>query len=387
MPKTLRLDIHDFIGADSLGEGVSSKSVINDLRDNEDAEEIIVSVNSPGGVVFDAIAIYNELKTHDALVTVHVVGLAASAASLVAMAGDRVLMGRGAALMIHRASGMAMGNAKDMEKMGETLEGIDAQIIDIYAERTGMDAEQIEQWMDQETWFDGTAATQHGFADGLLADDDDAEDLAVAAYQRGLVLNMTFKNTPPAFVRDKGKESPSAARPNATGAANHHNRGEGIPMSGETQLKPDATTSERAQAEPKGATLQQLKAALPKADSDFVLSCLESEMTIHDALQSYVARQDDLLADQEAKIKAQAVEAPPKRPGFKAEEDGGEANDPQKDFDPIQKWNALVADNKKRGLSIKMAVREAVRHDPDLHADYLAAYNDQHTPARRRVKR
>jgi len=144
-------------------------NVINELKALGDVEDIDIRINSNGGSVFDGLAIYNALKRHPATKNVYVDGIAASIASIIAMAGDNITMGEGMFLMIHKASGMAVGNAQDMRELANILEGIDAQLVDIYANKTGIDAELINEMMDAETWLTATDAINLSFVDTVSA--------------------------------------------------------------------------------------------------------------------------------------------------------------------------------------------------------------------------
>ena len=128
-------------------------------------EALDVFINSPGGDVFAGITIYNILKRHQAKVCVHVDGVAASAASIVAMAGDKIVMPRAATLMIHNAWGFAAGNKTSMRNLADELERIDGQLAGIYAARTGKDTAIVGQWMDAERWMSGDEALADGFCD------------------------------------------------------------------------------------------------------------------------------------------------------------------------------------------------------------------------------
>ena len=157
--------IYDEIGGSA---GVSADDFVKDLNEI-DAEEITLRINSPGGSVFDAIAIYNALIQHPANIKVRVDALAASAASIVAMAGDVVEMMVGSQLMIHDALGMEQGNAKQMREMGAFLDKQSDNIASIYAARVGDSSpEALKQWrnlMLAETWMFATEAVECGLAD------------------------------------------------------------------------------------------------------------------------------------------------------------------------------------------------------------------------------
>lgn len=164
---TARLDINDEIGWSPWGDSISAKSVQSQLNDIN-ASTIEVHVNSPGGDVFDGIAITNMLRAHPATINVVVDGLAASAASFIAMAGDSVAMMPNSQMMIHDASGIVAGNAADMRKMAELLDQASDNIADIYARRSGAPADEWRAKMRDETWYNDQEAVDAGLADHVV---------------------------------------------------------------------------------------------------------------------------------------------------------------------------------------------------------------------------
>lgn len=166
------ISVFDVIGQDYwTGEGVTAKRIAGALRSIGD-RDVVVNINSPGGDMFEGLAIYNLLREHKGRVTVKVIGVAASAASIIAMAGDEVQVARAGFLMIHNAWILAAGNRHDFLAYAEYLEPFDASMADIYAARSGQDVKVIQQMMDGETWIGGSAAIEQGFADSLLASDE-----------------------------------------------------------------------------------------------------------------------------------------------------------------------------------------------------------------------
>ena len=171
--------IYDMIGEDPWsGGGWTARRMAGVLR-NVAGRDVSVSINSPGGDVFEGIAIYNLLREHKARVDVRVMGLAASAASLIAMAGDQITMGRGAMLMVHNAWGVTVGNRHDMAAAIDVLAPIDDAMADIYAARTGQPKKATAKLMDAETWMSSSQAVDGGFADGVM-DDPPASDATSA---------------------------------------------------------------------------------------------------------------------------------------------------------------------------------------------------------------
>lgn len=165
------ISIYDVIGYDYwTGDGVTAKRVAAALR-NMGAGPVTVNINSPGGDLFEGLAIYNLLREHDGEVTVKILGVAASAASIIAMAGDTVQIARAGFLMIHNTWVLAIGNRNDLREIADQLEPFDRAMADIYAAHTGRDRKEMGKLMDAETWIGGTDAVEDGFADELLPSD------------------------------------------------------------------------------------------------------------------------------------------------------------------------------------------------------------------------
>jgi ATP-dependent Clp endopeptidase proteolytic subunit ClpP len=132
------------------------------------SKDITVKINSPGGSVFEGFAIYNELRQHNGKVTVEVMGIAASAAAYIAMAGDDIKMGLGSFIMVHNAWGGVVGNRNDLAEAIETLSKIDGAQMDIFEARTGLPRDEIETYMNAETFFTAKDAVAKGFADEVF---------------------------------------------------------------------------------------------------------------------------------------------------------------------------------------------------------------------------
>lgn len=146
--------------------GVTAKDFVADLRAVK-AKQIDLHLNTPGGDVFDGIAIYTAIKDHSANVTAYVDGLAASAGSFIAMAANQVVMMPHSRMMIHEAFGLAIGNAEDMTKMAERLDATSQNIASIYAEKAGQDADYWRAQMKAETWYTDQQAVDAGLADEI----------------------------------------------------------------------------------------------------------------------------------------------------------------------------------------------------------------------------
>lgn len=178
------ISIYDVIGPDFWGEGVTAKRIAGALR-SIGSGDVTVNINSPGGDVFEGLAIYNLLRDHPGKVTVKVMGLAASAASIIAMAGDDIQIGRAAFMMVHNTWVFAIGNKIELRETADWLEPFDNAMADIYASRTGIDIDEIKDYLNAETWIGGQAAVDLGWADSLLPADQVSRN-ADAHYTRQL---------------------------------------------------------------------------------------------------------------------------------------------------------------------------------------------------------
>lgn len=174
------ISIYDVIGYDYwTGDGVTARRIAGALR-SLGAGPVTVNVNSPGGDVFEGLAIYNLLREHQGEVTVKVLGLAASAASIIAMAGDTVQIARAGFFMVHNVWTVAAGNRNDYRELADWLEPFDSALADIYAARTGADVKAMGKLMDAESWIGGSSAIDQGFADELLPSDQVSQGSAKA---------------------------------------------------------------------------------------------------------------------------------------------------------------------------------------------------------------
>ena len=187
--EVLDIDIHDEIGL----YGVDAASFIGEIKSQE-AKSIRLSLNSYGGNVFDGIAIYNYLKNSDADVEVNVVGIAASSASIIAMAGDVINMPEDAFLMIHNPWVQMVGDADELRKEADLLDQIRNQLVNIYKKKTGKDEEDLIAMLNEETWLNGSDAAEMGFVDQVT-------NQKVAAMGKG--WEKHFASLPEALAENK----------------------------------------------------------------------------------------------------------------------------------------------------------------------------------------
>lgn len=178
--RSASLHVYGTIGSNEWWDDVASPSLVREL-DTLDVDEITMYVNSPGGIADDGVAIMNALARNKAKVTAFVDGLAASAATIVILGADEIVMGAGSRLMIHDAWSIAWGQASVLQKAAERLDKLSQTLAGLYAQRAGGDAEQWRAAMEAETWYTAEEAVEAGLADRVAAlhtedeDDTDAE--------------------------------------------------------------------------------------------------------------------------------------------------------------------------------------------------------------------
>jgi len=171
----MELQICDAIG--DASKGVTSSAVRDAFKANKNAKSIVCNIHSAGGEVLDGLAIYNLLASHPAHVTVKIPTLAASIASIIAMAGDSIEIGRGAFMMVHNPYAQTKGGSEELRKLADVLDKMKDSMVAIYSKRTGKSKEDCEKLMEAETWMTGPEAVKHGFADKLV----DGPKKAIAA--------------------------------------------------------------------------------------------------------------------------------------------------------------------------------------------------------------
>lgn len=179
------ISIYDIIGEDWwTGEGITAKRIGGILR-SLGKGDITVNINSPGGDMFEGLAIYNQLRAHEGRVTVNIIGIAASAASVIAMAGDEINIGKASFLMIHNCWTVCLGNRHEMLSMADDMAKFDSSMAGIYADVSKLPLADIQSMMDSETYLSGIEAVEMGLATGYLeADVNESEPTKQAAVRR-----------------------------------------------------------------------------------------------------------------------------------------------------------------------------------------------------------
>lgn len=209
--------LYGFVGDNFWGEGFTARDVVDALAEHGRDKDLTVRINSGGGYVDDGVAIFNALSAHKGKVTVIIDALAASSASVIAMAGSERIMRKGSMLMIHDPSSVVWGTAEDMEKAVRMLERHAENLAGIYADATGEDADDIRNDMKAETWLSAEEAVERGFA----TDVNDNKAKVAAAYDYKLyahaperLVAMTAKKN---WTRQEARTSGTGTAPASTG--------------------------------------------------------------------------------------------------------------------------------------------------------------------------
>lgn len=188
--KEAEILLYGVIGEDGYWDDVTSKQFAEDLKVVEDAVKINVRINSPGGDVFAGQAIYSMLKRCKSEVIVYIDGLAASIASIVAMAGNKIIMPKNAMMMIHKPWTITAGNANDMREQADTLDKIEESLISVYTDKTGLSAEEIKTLLEDETWLTASDALEKGFIDEIEANEVKAQIINDSLEINGQTFNI-----------------------------------------------------------------------------------------------------------------------------------------------------------------------------------------------------
>ena len=259
---TAEISIYDEIGF----WGVSAASFAQDLKScGNNLKQINLHIHSPGGDVFDGIAIYNLLKNHPANVTVYIDGLAASMASVIAMAGNEVIMPENAMMMIHKPWGIQGGDAEDMRKYADLLDKVENTLIPAYATKTGKTPEELAEMLSAETWLNGKECVEQGFADKL------AEPLVAMASIKSRKLeefekmpneikNMLFKPQGNAGTNPASQATPTPA-PTA-------------PVNQSSTVPVDNTAQVQAELNKRNADIKAVFAQFGSAHDSLLVECL-----------------------------------------------------------------------------------------------------------------
>lgn len=212
------ITIYGIIGEDWFGEGVTLKRIDAALRAIGD-KEVTVYINSPGGDMFEGIAIYNRLREHSQKVTTKVLGLAASAASVIYLAGEERQVASSAFLMIHNCWTWLAGNRHYLRDVADDLEEFDAAMADLYAETSGQPVEDMAELMDDETFIRGKRAVELGLATSLLTAEEVVERPDPEAKQASALKAMDMALAKAGMSRTERREMFATFKPSTPSAA------------------------------------------------------------------------------------------------------------------------------------------------------------------------
>ena len=358
--------IHEQIGADWLGDGLTSKRFAEDLRAFEGVRKIVVRINSPGGSVMDGLGIYNTLARHPARKEVVIEGLAASMASAIAMVGDHITMGEGALMMIHSPWTMAAGNAEQIRKAADVLDKFENSMIDIYRKRSGKDREELRAILNAETWYDGVAAVDNGFAhESVQADAEIAALLHVDFHKRVSAFTQAFRREADFTPSRIAAVFKSATTDNPSEIIQMTEK---VPASvTETDIKAAATEAARAAVAAETERRQKIRARFGKfaeAHKDLLDACLDDASctvdTASEKLLDVVGKRAEPLAgaveitaDSRDKFMAGAEKAMLARMGHEKRESGNE-------FNGMSIADIAAAAFAQRGISVRGLSRNQI---------------------------
>ncbi|TDV60133.1 ATP-dependent protease ClpP protease subunit [Pseudomonas sp. LP_7_YM] len=234
------ITIYGVIGQDWYGEGVTVSRIDAALRSIGD-KPVDVYINSPGGDMFEGLAIYNRLREHSQAVTTKVLGLAASAASVIYMAGEKREVASSGFLMIHNCWTVAVGNRHDLRNTADTMEEFDAAMADLYAEGSGQAVVDITEMLDDETFIRGKRAMELGFATGLLSSDEITEQKDEQTQQSNALKAMDVALAKAGMARSERRElfaNFKSSTPRAAGGGTQHATSSDKPRAVELDLAP-----------------------------------------------------------------------------------------------------------------------------------------------------
>jgi ATP-dependent Clp endopeptidase proteolytic subunit ClpP len=392
--------IYDVIGA----WGIGAERFVNDLN-GITAKNIKVRMNTPGGDVFDGVAIHNAIKEHPATITVCVEGLAASIGSVIAMAGDEVCMGKNAFMMIHNPQSMAFGDADDLKKTADLLDKICNTLAQTYADKSGKTVEEMKAAMDAETWYTAGEAKAAGLCDSIVDDDDEDAPTARATASFDYQVLAHSPDRLRRFVAARIQETNSKP-PTPRGAANP------VPINQESAMdlaqfkafaekNPDAlaplvsaavatavaaaTTQIRAEAGNKPATAAELKAAFP-SHSGFIVDQLGANATLIQARAAFadvVANENKDLKAKVEKLEKDLAAADPDFDGVTTALEGQPRNGGAGGGSVQARFEAAVKLKTDKGISRAKAVSQISVENKGLLDEYAEAEKQRATAFKR----
>lgn len=348
--------IYDSIGSGFFEDGVTAKAFADALSGMSKVKTINVRINSPGGAAFEGLAIYNTLKNHPAKKIVHVDGMAASIASVIAMAGDEIRIAKNGFVMVHEPSSYARGKSTDLRRIADMMDKVKNQLVDIYVERTGQPRADIEQMVAAETWMDSTEAKAKGFATDI------GPKVTVAA----------------SFDLSQFSNAPDDLKAMLVASAGQ------VPVQNK-----EATVMSQDQ-KPAPATVAELK-ALPQVTSEFIVAQIEAGATFVQAQSAWMAKLAEKVTASNAEV--EQLKAKAALPGVQALGSKAGATTEEAEPDAVEAFDKLVQ-NELSKLPVRnnprydlqrpqIAVKNAVAKDPALHQKYIEQVNRDRVKAAR----
>lgn len=344
-----RVDIYDEIGF----WGTNAATFARQWQEIEaSSKRIDVHISSPGGNLFDALTIYNLIQQSAKPVTIYVDGLAASSASLIAMAGKETRMAENALMMLHNPYTVTIGDKSDHESAINVLEAATKATIVAYARKSGKTDDEIAAIMNEETWYGADEAKDAGFVDKVVKAVPMAAKFDANTY--GFSVPEAFQDRFEATVPDapaKEKE---------------------IAMS-DTPKTPEA---------PKPATIADIKASCKGCDNDFVVTQVEASATIEQAQRAWTEVLAKRVEESTAKIAAlekEKTELAAKKPSAPGNDPVGDTGAPKAEItgDVLAQFDEACALHMKSGKTKQQAIRQIAIENKDLHQAYIRAYNEK----------
>ena len=402
----------------TIGWDLTAESIVSQLQATT-ANTINVHINSVGGDVWDATAIYNALRNHGATIVSHVDGIAASCASWIAQAGDEVRIAKTAYMMIHDPSGVAFGTADDMRQMADMLDKVKSTVAQIYADRSGKPAADWASAMSDETWYIGQEAVDAGLADALS--DADAAEPAVTNEQakafnhapRGLlaaVQNHTTQTTGPGGKPATSDVATATAATNggpmgtinleafnAFAAENPDavsrfvNQGKNAGVAEATQAeRTRATAIRNACGENHQLALDAIVAGHSVENVQTSVKAVDDEKlrakNKADADAQAIKERDDKIKDLEGRLELKNSGHGPvgTRGGDGGQGGAGTGGQPAGKHQDIVAWENALKAYTDAGIAPMRAAEKVVNENPELHRKYIEAANAARKMAGRR---
>jgi len=299
--------LHGTVGEGFFADGFTARDVIEALAEVGRSKDVTVRLNSGGGIATEGVAIFNALESHRGNVNVVVDGVAASAASIIAMAGDTIVMKTGASMMVHDPAAFTMGNSDDHAKSIEALEMLASSMADIYAERSGRKPDEIREEMKAETWMTAKEAVAKGYADKI----EKSRSKEPTAFDYRLYQHAPERMVALAVARDWKQREPTAD------VAANPRQIEEPPMTDAEKAAADQLAADKAKADAAVVTTPaetpeqmtaRITAEVNKRSADIVAACAIARKP--DRAAAFIADMSKSVGDVLAALNAERAAAP-----------------------------------------------------------------------------